>query len=70
LKTGLKIAINTISLRKSGTVIVLDKLLLRFVESAPQHEYHVLANGSLPSILDRHPQILYHRFNLGLCTRI
>lgn len=39
--TGLKIAINAISLRKGGTVIALDKLLSRLVETAPQREYHV-----------------------------
>jgi glycosyltransferase involved in cell wall biosynthesis len=44
-------------------VIVLDKLLSRFVEIAPRHEYHVLANGSLPRALDSHPQVRYHCFN-------
>lgn len=44
-------------------MIVLDQLLSRFVEIAPQHQYHVLASESLPAVLDRHPQILYHRFN-------
>ena len=44
-------------------MIVLDKLLSQFVEIAPQHEYHVLANGSLPRVLDGHPQVRYHHFN-------
>ena len=59
----MKIAINAVSLRKGGAVTVLHKLLSQFVEFGPQHEYHVLANGSLPRILDGHPQVRYHRFN-------
>ena len=60
----MKIAINAVSLRRGGAVTVLHKLLSQFVEFGPQHEYHILANESLPRILDGHPQVRYHRFNL------
>jgi glycosyltransferase involved in cell wall biosynthesis len=59
----MKIAINALTLRKGGTLVVLNKLLTGFVEIAPDNEYHVLANLATPAALEGNPQVKYHHFD-------
>ena len=60
----MRIAINAMSLRKGGTVIALSKLLTQMVELEPNHEFYILADGTLPKLLRLdHPSVRYHYFS-------
>lgn len=58
----MKIAINAISIIRGGGLVVLRKLISGFLELAPDHEYHVIANSTLPDFEKTYPQVRVHRF--------
>lgn len=59
----MRIGINALSLRKGGTFVAMAKLLSHFVQLAPGHEYHVVADETLPQIIGlNHGKVHYHHF--------
>ena len=61
----MRIAINTIFIKKGGGVTALDKLLSEFVRRHPEHDYHVIVSDALPPLAClEHPSVRRYRFRL------
>lgn len=59
----MRIAINAISIKQGGSIISLHQLMDKFVALQPEHEYHIVVNGSLPQWAKiQHPNVHWHRF--------